>query len=80
MPDQPSADPVWRQGYEAAVEDLERLARLLPGAETGAGSQHGPGVDCLYQAINHLRARLAGTSGTVRTQPAGEPQREWTEG
>jgi hypothetical protein len=79
-------DPTWREGYEAALRDLERLADGLH-AEGAQGSDYrhashaAEGID---HAIKHLRAKLAGQPeeaprGVSRAIPAEVEQREWTE-
>jgi hypothetical protein len=77
----------WREGYEAALHDLERLAESLH-AEGAQGSdyRHASNVaEGLDYAVKQLRARLAGQPAETapadsRDIPAEVEQREWTEG
>jgi hypothetical protein len=67
-----SAEPSWRAGYEAALNDLEQLAARL----RARGEEHNLG-----QLVAELRAGLT-TGHAIDPARAEAPavNREWTEG
>ena len=77
----------WREGYEAALHDLERLAESLH-AEGAQGSDYrhaSHAVEGIHFAVKHLRTKFAGkpgeaSHGASHDIPAAVEQREWTEG
>jgi hypothetical protein len=77
----------WREGYEAALRDLERLAESLRalGAQ-GSDYRHAShAVEGIHYAVRHLRMKVAGkpgeaSHGASHDLPAEVEQREWTEG
>ena len=87
MSDTSARRSTWRDGYEAALHELERLAERLhaegaSGSDYRHASQSAEGVE---YALKHLRAQLAGRP----SEPAGREggsvpdavaDREWTEG